>query len=62
MLGISVKEKTAKDILLGCAEKGLLVLTAKSLVRFLPPLNITKDEIDAGLKIFAQVIETEENK
>ena len=61
MLGISVEEKTTKEILLACAEKGLLVLTAKSLVRFLPPLNITKDEIDAGLKIFAQAIKTEEN-
>ena len=29
-----------------CAEKGLLVLTAKTKLRFLPPLTISKEEID----------------
>lgn len=62
MLGIALKNRTAKQVLLQCAEKGLLVLTAKALIRFLPPLNITKDEIDAGIKIFAEVIKMEETK
>ncbi len=56
MLGIAVKGKTAKDIMLDCAEAGLLVLTAKDLVRFLPPLTITKEEIDRGLEIFKKVL------
>lgn len=57
MLGIKVKNRDAHDVLNACAKAGLLILTAKELVRFLPPLTITKDEIDAGLKIFAEQIQ-----
>jgi acetylornithine/N-succinyldiaminopimelate aminotransferase len=56
MIGISVKGKNAKEILTECAKNGLLVLTAKDLVRFLPPLNISYEEIDKGLEIFNKVI------
>ena len=56
MLGVKLKEKTAKEVMLACAEKGLLVLTAKDLIRFLPPLNISYEEIDQGLEIFAQAL------
>ena len=57
MLGVKLKKGDAHDVLVKCAEKGLLILTAKALVRFLPPLTITKEDIDAGLGIFAQVLE-----
>lgn len=57
MIGISLKEKSAKEMLLNTAKEGLLILTAKDLVRFLPPLNITYDEIDRGLAIFKKVLE-----
>lgn len=56
MLGIQLKAGDAHDILVQCAEQGLLVLTAKDLVRFLPPLTITREEIDAGLDIFTHVL------
>lgn len=56
MLGIKVKNHDAHDVMTACAKAGLLVLTAKDLVRFLPPLTITKEEIDAGLRIFAEQI------
>ncbi len=56
MLGIKLKSGDAHDVMVQCAEKGLLVLTAKDLVRFLPPLTITKEDIDAGLAIFASVL------
>lgn len=56
MLGILVKGQDAHSVQEKCAEKGLLVLTAKEAVRFLPPLTITKAGIDAGLAIFEQVI------
>ncbi len=58
MLGIKLKSGDAHDVLIKCAEQGLLVLTAKDLVRFLPPLTITREEMDAGLAIFAKVLET----
>lgn len=56
MLGIRVKDRDAHDVMEACAKAGLLILTAKDMVRFLPPLTITKEEIDAGLEIFAEQI------
>jgi acetylornithine/N-succinyldiaminopimelate aminotransferase len=37
-------------------EKGLVVLTAHDKVRLLPPLNITKEEIEQAIKILNEVI------
>ncbi len=56
MIGVEV-EKTASDVVKKCIEKGLLVLTAKTKVRLLPALNITKEEIDKGIAILKEVIE-----
>lgn len=56
MLGVKLKAGNAHDVLTRCAEEGLLILTAKELVRFLPPLTITKEEIDRGLAIFERVL------
>ena len=58
MLGIKLKSGGAHDVLIKCAQHGLLVLTAKELVRFLPPLTISENEINRGLKIFAKVLES----
>ncbi len=55
MLGIKCK-KEAKEIMLGCLEKGLLVLTAKDKVRLLPPLNIDIETLNKGLNILTEVI------
>lgn len=56
MIGVVLEKDNAKEVATKCTEKGLLVLTAKTLIRFLPPLNITKEEIDKGLEIFKSVI------
>lgn len=56
MLGIET-EKPAKDIAAECLERGLLVLTAKTKIRLLPALNISKNELDKGLNILKEVIE-----
>lgn len=56
MIGIVLKKGNAKDIAAKCAENGLLVLTAKALLRLLPPLNITYNEIDKGLAILEDCI------
>ena len=37
-------------------EKGLMILTAKEKIRLLPPLTITYEEIDKGLKILEDVL------
>ncbi len=52
MLGAQLKEGyTAADIAGKCAANGALVLTAKTKLRFLPPLTITYEEIDKGLEV-----------
>ena len=56
MIGIEVEEN-AGDIAKKCTEKGLLIITAKTLLRMLPPLNITYDEIDEALSILKKVME-----
>ncbi len=53
MLGIET-EKDAKDIALGCFNKGVLVLTAKEKLRLLPPLNIEYSQLDAALEIIKE--------
>ena len=57
MLGVKLKGKDAHDVLVECAKQGLLILTAKELVRFLPPLTITQEDMDQGLAIFQKVLE-----
>ena len=56
MIGIEVEEN-AGDIAKKCTEKGLLIITAKTLLRMLPPLNITYDEIDEALSVLKKVME-----
>ena len=58
MLGIRLKTKKAADVCKECLDNGLLVLTAKEKLRLLPPLNITKDEIDKGLSILKNILES----
>lgn len=55
MIGIETA-KNAKEIAKQCLKKGLLVLTAHDRVRLLPPLTITKREIDEGLCILKEVL------
>lgn len=56
MIGIEV-EGNAGDIAKKCTENGLLVITAKTLLRILPPLNIKYEEIDEALAILKKVME-----
>ena len=55
MIGLEV-EKPAKEIAQQCLNRGLLVLTAHEKVRIVPPLNITKTEMDEGLTILREVL------
>ncbi len=56
MIGVVLKKDNAKQVVEKCLENGLLVLTAKNLVRLLPPLNISYEDIDRGLDILAEAI------
>lgn len=57
MIGIELKTKNAGEIAKKCSENGLLILTAKNKLRMLPPLVITKEEIDKGMAILKTIIE-----
>lgn len=56
MIGIELKTKKAGDVVKAALDKGLLLLTAKTKVRLLPPLTITYEEIDKGLAILAELL------
>ena len=56
MLGASLKTKNASEVVAEALEKGLLMLTAKDKLRFLPPLTITYEEIDRGIVILEGIL------
>lgn len=57
MLGFEIEGIDSRKIADRAVEKGLLLLTAKSALRMLPPLVITREEIDRGADILTAVIE-----
>ncbi len=57
MLGVAFGRGAAKNIAASCVENGLLILTAKDVLRLLPPLTITYEEINKGLEILKKVLE-----
>lgn len=62
MLGFEVDGVDSKEAAALAAEKGLLILTAKKSLRMLPPLTITKEEIDKGIDILNETIKTLKDK
>ena len=57
MVGIEFLEGIqAADVLAACREKGLLVLTAKTRLRLLPPLTLTAHDVDLALEILGSVL------
>lgn len=57
MLGAALTDGNAKEIAAQCLKAGLLILTAKDVLRLLPPLTITYEEIDKGLAVLAKVLQ-----
>lgn len=56
MLGAKPEKGPAGEIAAKCVENGLLILTAKDVLRLLPPLTITKQETDRGLAILEKTL------
>ena len=57
MLGIQFEDGiNAADVLAACRERGLLVLTAKTRLRLLPPLVVTAHDIERALVILDEVL------
>ena len=59
MIGAVVPDKEAKAVVSSCASNGLLILTAKDKIRLLPPLIITKDDIDKCMEILSKVLSSD---
>ncbi|QLB15151.1 acetylornithine aminotransferase [Mannheimia granulomatis] len=59
MLGVEFEEGVlASDVVAKCIEKGVLFLTAKSKLRLLPSLTISDAQIEQGMKVLKEVLET----
>ncbi len=55
MIGLET-EKDAKEVVAACREKGVLVLTAKTKVRLLPPLNIPDHLLSKAVDIIKECV------
>ena len=58
MLGVELTKGTARQAAEACLEQGLMILTAKEVLRLLPPLTITRQEMDKGLTGLRKVLES----
>lgn len=56
MIGIVPEKGSSREIAEACLKEGLLILTAKTLLRLLPPLTLTQQEMDKGLTILENVM------
>ena len=58
MVGIAFEEGvSAANVRTACEKEGLLVLTAKTRLRLLPPLILTQEDVDNALAILRAVLE-----
>lgn len=56
MVGIELENADAHQIAAKCVENGLLIITAKDLLRMLPPLVITVDDLDEAVDILEKTL------
>jgi 4-aminobutyrate aminotransferase-like enzyme len=60
MVGVDLKDPAyAKKIINFCLSKGLVLISTGAdgqVVRFIPPLNVTKSQIDTALRIFENAL------
>jgi len=58
MVGIEIDEKyKAADVVAKGIENGVIMLTAKNKIRLLPPLNISKEDLNKGLDLLLKSME-----
>ena len=59
MLGASLQKGEAAAVAKACVKNGLLILTAHDVLRLLPPLTISYEEMDKGMEILQMTLEEE---
>ena len=59
VLNRSAPKNLASRVAKRCIEKGLLLLTTSvyEVIRFIPPLNISQNDLRRGCEIFAEVLD-----
>jgi 4-aminobutyrate aminotransferase len=59
VLKLSAPKSLASRIARRCVEKGMLILTTSvyEVIRFIPPLNISQEDLKKGCAIFAEAVE-----
>ncbi|GAB2322988.1 aspartate aminotransferase family protein [Alkalibacterium sp. m-11] len=62
MLGISLKSQSVKDVMLKAKEEGIMCLTAKGKLRLLPPLIVTRSEIDEAVACLKHILTVKEKE
>ena len=55
-MGVQLDGKDVRAVVEKLLENGLVALTAKTALRFLPPLSISYAEIDRGLEILISTL------
>jgi acetylornithine/N-succinyldiaminopimelate aminotransferase len=59
MVGVKLNMEDASSIASGCMERGLLInCTQNNILRIMPPINVTKEEIDEAMDKLSQALET----
>ena len=57
MVGIELCEGDVHEVAASCVKNGLLIITAKNLLRMLPPLTISRAELDEAVTILKNTLE-----
>ncbi|MBU0682967.1 MAG: aspartate aminotransferase family protein [Candidatus Omnitrophota bacterium] len=59
MIGVEMELEDASSLAVECMKEGLLInCTQKNILRIMPPINVTKEEIDLAIEKISKVLET----
>ncbi|KAI6166124.1 hypothetical protein EDD17DRAFT_1550884 [Pisolithus thermaeus] len=58
VLNRSAPKSLASRVAKRCMEKGMLILTTSvyEVIRFIPPLNVTAEDLKEGCEVFAEAV------
>ena len=58
LIGLEMSEDFSSKIVTESLDKGLLINAVRpNMIRFMPPLNVSKTEIDSALEIIESILE-----
>ena len=58
LIGLEMNKDLSGEIVGKALEKGILINAVRpNMIRFMPPLNVSKDEIDQAVKVIDEILE-----